>query len=125
MVAAGQLLAHLLDGVVTLDAGEVSGRHDLDVSLADGTVVAVEVTTHAVEYPTQTQGEVSKRGWDYPELTRHLWLSMDQPTTITWTRSGHAPGIDVPALHEGLPDPLLRLESLVSALPERISRPSA
>jgi hypothetical protein len=83
-VTAGQLLAHLVDGVAVPDAGEVSGRHDLDFVLADGTVVAVEVTSYAVDCTRQTQGEVSKRRRDYPELTRHWWLSMEQPAGITW-----------------------------------------
>jgi hypothetical protein len=83
--AAGKIVAGQLGG--TCEARDVPGApdatHDLDVVLADGSRVPVEVTSFGDRRIERLVGWLLGNTWEAPSLGRHWWLGVPQSPQIS------------------------------------------
>ncbi len=81
---AADLVSSVIGGSPELhDTGRISGRHDYNIVMPNGSVIALEVTRHTSQADHEFQGVLKKekkRHWRFPNLTNDYSVTIDTPT---------------------------------------------
>lgn len=81
--ARARLMSRLLGGIPRRhDYNDGTPRHDFDIRMPDGSVIALEVTQHVVFVREQQRGELGKRTWQFPDLQRDWFADVLQTASV-------------------------------------------
>lgn len=96
--AGARLMSRVLGGSPRQhDHNDGNSKHDFDIRMSDGSLIALEVTQHVLAAREQQRGEIGKRRWQFPALRREWFTDVIQTASVI-------------QLHQRLPGLLAELE---------------